>query len=61
MHSETRRIMKSVRQRLTRLVRLENQHCGHDDLVRRALDCRDDLEAFIEREIEAVIERRGAL
>lgn len=61
MHNETRRIMKGLRYRLTRLVRLENEHCGHDEGVRKAVDCREDIERFIEREVEAIIERRGAL
>jgi hypothetical protein len=31
-----------------------------DDEVKKAVDCRVELEWFLEREIEAIIERRGA-
>ncbi len=61
MHTETKRIMRKLRSKLTRLTRLETTHCGHEEPMHKAIDARFELEDWLEREIEAVIERRGAL
>lgn len=55
MHERTRRIMKVVRRKITRLVKLENEHCGHERLVGLACDARAELEGFIEDEVEALV------
>jgi hypothetical protein len=61
MHSETKRIMRKIRSKLTRLITLENQHCGHEELLNKAIDARLELEWWLENELEGIIQRRGAL
>ncbi len=59
MHSETKRIMRSVRSRLTRLVDLENRHCGHDEEVKKAIACRVALEHYVLDQIERLMAERS--
>lgn len=47
--------MKQVRRRITKLVKLENEHCGHEPLVIAAMDERLELEGFIRDELEWLV------
>lgn len=47
--------MKQLRRRLTRLVKLENEHCGHESLVLDAMDERLELEGFVKDELERLV------
>jgi hypothetical protein len=61
MHEETKRIMRRVRRKLTQLIYLEAIHCGHEEGLEKAMECRFELEEMIKREIEKIIERGAAL
>lgn len=50
--------MAKIRRSITRLIKLENSHCGFDELVNKAVDARFRLEELIELELDEA-EQRG--
>lgn len=59
MSKTTKRIMKKVRWRLTRLIGMEVSACGYQENIERAVDFRLDLEYYLEDEIERLARKAG--
>jgi hypothetical protein len=49
--------MGIVRRKITRMIKLENGHCGHEELVAKADYARIDLERFIKGEYEKAVQK----
>jgi len=59
MTKTTKATMAKFRRKLTRFEGLTLTACGHDELVQKAIDCRFDLEYFIESELERLARKAG--
>lgn len=59
MSRHTIRLMASIERRLNTYVKKEVTACGHAENLRNADKARDRLMQFLEREIEALVEKAG--
>ena len=57
MTTETKTIMKTFRRKLTRFETLVFRCCGHETEALAVLRCRDNLEEFIEFELERLAKK----